>query len=84
MTKLIDVHTLLNPRADRALFAATDADYVTQADISVAQLKELMLAINVLSDRQQELVKEVGELQDRLQTIGDVVNRHDDGLTGEK
>lgn len=66
------------PDVDLTMYELKDGDRETQASITVADWKEALLAINVLSRRQYSLVldverleKSVVRLERRLQAVSD-------------
>jgi hypothetical protein len=62
----INANTLLDPNADRSLFEVKAGDEFSPADLTVAEHKELMLAINTLSDRIHYLVRDFNQLEERV------------------
>ncbi|MBA2391444.1 MAG: hypothetical protein H0V70_01710 [Ktedonobacteraceae bacterium] len=60
----IDLATLLN--ADRTVFKINPDDRETPANISVADLKEMALAINVGNDRIKGLYKDLQQAEARI------------------
>lgn len=62
---VVNIHELLNPTADADLtvYEPQPGDRETQASITVADWKEALLAINVLSRRQYSLVRDVERLE---------------------
>ena len=55
----VDTYTLLCVNADLTIYESKPGDKKAKADISVADWKEALLAINVLSRRIQALLEDV-------------------------
>jgi hypothetical protein len=62
----IELHKLLDVNADLTVYEIGPGDGKTKAEISVADLKEMLLAINVSSRRIHALVKELEAAEQKI------------------
>lgn len=68
---VVNIHELLNPTADADLtvYEPQPGDKETPAGISVADWKEVLLAINVLSRRVDGLLRDVERIEKQMDSI---------------
>jgi hypothetical protein len=62
----ISATVLLDPNADRSLFEVRPGDEYKPGDLSIADVKEMTLAINANAYRIHELVKDFNQIENRV------------------
>ena len=65
----INLHTLLNTNPDLSMYEVKPEDKETEAQISVADLKEMLLAINVSSRRIHALLTDIEAAEQKIASL---------------
>ena len=70
----IDLQTLLSVTPDLSIYQRQPGDETTPAAISVADLKEILLAINGSSRRQYDLYQDLLRAEARIEELEHLLN----------
>ncbi len=70
----IDLQTLLSVNPDLSIYQRQPGDEKTPAQISVADLKEILLAINGSSRRIHDLYQDLQRAEARIEVLEDILS----------